>query len=78
MSYASDQGVLNAQWNAAQMAFETEIAKQAPHVLMRPSISKDGDVYCLLYGENINDGVCGFGSTPEDAAQDFDKAWKGK
>ncbi len=29
MSYATEQGVLNAQWNAAEMAFQAEAAKKA-------------------------------------------------
>lgn len=47
----------------------------APHVLMRPSISIDGNQWCALYGDNIQDGVAGFGDTPEKAMAAFDVAW---
>ena len=32
---------------------------------------KDGNQWCFLYGENIQEGVCGFGDTIRDAAIDF-------
>jgi len=48
---------------------------QAPSVLYRPAIFKDGDQWCALYGENIQDGVAGFGDTPGLACQAFNMAW---
>lgn len=47
----------------------------APHTRMRPRIFPDGDAWCALYGDNLQDGVAGFGSTPETACADFDKNW---
>lgn len=76
MSYATEQSVLNAQSNAAQEAQIAEQARRAPHVLMRPRIFPDGNAWCALYGENIQEGVVGFGETPEAAAADFDLAWR--
>lgn len=35
---------------------------------------KDGDQWCVLLGENIQVGVCGFGDTPAAAIYEFDKA----
>lgn len=32
---------------------------------------KDGDQWCVLWGANIQEGVCGFGKTPIDAIIDF-------
>lgn len=75
MSYASEQGVLNAQWNAAEATFQTECKRQAPHVLMRPQIYPDGDMWCALYGTDLQNGVAGFGPTPEEACVNFDKNW---
>lgn len=46
-----------------------------PSVLFRPTLSKDGDKWCMLYGANLQEGVAGFGDTPELAAQDFDIQW---
>lgn len=74
--YASPEAVLNNQWNAAQEANITEQARRAPHVLMRPSVVPDGTMWCALYGENIQEGVAGFGETPEKAMEAFDSAWQ--
>lgn len=73
--YATEQGVLNAQWNAAELACQAEIARAAPHVLMRPRVYPDGSTWCALYGENLQEGVGGFGDTPGAACADFDKNW---
>lgn len=32
---------------------------------------KDGDQWCVRWGENIQEGICGFGATPMDAIIDF-------
>jgi hypothetical protein len=76
MSYASDQAVLNAQWNAATEAQLTEQSRRAPHVLMRPQIFPDGNAWCALYGEDLQMGIAGFGDTPEAACADFDANWR--
>ena len=46
-----------------------------PHVQMRPQISIDGNQWCALYGENLQDGVAGFGDSPYHAMSEFDAAW---
>lgn len=75
MSYASEQGILNAQWNAAAMAGQVEEQRLRPFMLLRPRMVLDGNMWCALYGDNLQDGVAGFGDTPEKAAEAFDKAW---
>jgi len=56
--------------------FSTSAAEQQrPFALLKPSISIDGNKWCALYGENLQDGVAGFGDTPESAARDFDNSW---
>lgn len=37
-----------------------------------PKIFKDGDEWCVLLGDNIQDGVAGFGKTPNLAYTDFE------
>jgi hypothetical protein len=69
------QAVLDAQWMAADAAYQAERARMRPHVLMRPAVFPDGDMWCALYGEDLVRGVAGFGETPELACQDFDKHW---
>lgn len=36
-------------------------------------IFKDGNQYCCLYGDTIQDGICGFGDSPMLAAIEFRK-----
>lgn len=43
--------------------------------LLKPKICIDGNQWCVLYGDNIQDGVCGFGDTPRLAVYAFNKAW---
>ena len=48
--------------------------KLRPSVLYQDSlkISRDGNMYCVLMGENLVEGVAGFGETLLDALYDFD------
>jgi len=48
---------------------------QRPSVLFRPAVKIDGDHWCALYGDNLQDGVAGFGKSPADAMLDFDRNW---
>ena len=43
--------------------------------LLKPRIFIDGNQWCVLYGENLQDGVAGFGDSPYLAVVDFCKAW---
>ena len=52
-------------------------AHRRPSVLYRPTLSIDGDQWCALYGDNLQAGVAGFGSTPAAAMEAFDRAWLG-
>ena len=47
----------------------------APHAVMRPKVYPDGDMWCALYGDDLQMGVAGFGETPALACSDFDKKW---
>jgi len=61
----------------AQDAISTlsyELAR--PFVLLRPKMYPDGNQWCALYGDNIQEGVVGFGDSPELASYEFDKAWR--
>lgn len=48
---------------------------ESPSAIYRPSMSIDGNQWCALYGEDLQDGVAGFGDSPALAMQDFDKNW---
>ncbi len=45
-----------------------------PSVLYQQSlkISIDGDMYCVLMGENLQEGIAGFGKTLQEAMDKFD------
>ena len=77
MSYASEEGVLNAQFNAALAAQQVEEQRMRPFMLLRPTMSLNGHIWCALYGDDLQSGVAGFGDTPEKAALDFDREWLG-
>jgi hypothetical protein len=46
-----------------------------PSAVYRPALSLDGNQWCALYGQNLQDGLAGFGDTPEKAMIAFDIAW---
>ena len=48
---------------------------EEPSAIYRPKLSIDGDQWCALYGDNLQDGVAGFGNSPSAAMQDFNKQW---
>lgn len=61
---------------AVRVQFEAAaLEMQRPSAIFRPRISIDGNKWCALYGENLQDGVAGFGDSPSAAMADFDRAW---
>jgi len=69
------QWAAEIQQRVANEAMSVEENRGRPFMLLRPRIYPDGNQWCALYGENIQEGVCGFGDTPELASRDFDKSW---
>lgn len=63
---------------AARRLTEAFSEYDRPFVLLKPKLFKDGDQWCALYGDNLQDGLCSFGKTPSEAASNFDNAWFGK
>lgn len=41
--------------------------------MLKPKVSIDGNQYCVLYGEDLRSGICGFGDTLMLAIYDFNK-----
>ena len=86
MSY---QAIYDAAFRQFDISFQRDIVVQEivftmgeirkehtrPSVLMRPSLTVDGNQWCALYGDNLQEGVAGFGDTPEEAFKAFDAAW---
>lgn len=54
---------------------EVAIEMMRPFFLLRPKVFPDGDMWCALYGENLQEGVCAFGETPAKASTQFDIEW---
>lgn len=73
---------MNAIAHAAQMAGvavqEAAARYERPSAVFRPRLSIDGNQWCALYGDNLQDGVAGFGDSPADAMWDFDRNWSAK
>lgn len=46
--------------------------------MLKPTIAIDGNQWCVLYGENLHDGIAGFGDTPYLAVLAFNKEWDSK
>lgn len=51
------------------------VMQQEACVLYRPTLTIDGNQWCALYGDNLQDGVAGFGDSPAQAMIAFNKAW---
>lgn len=47
----------------------------SPFNILKPKVFLDGDSWCALYGDNLQEGICGFGRTPYQAAIDFNKSF---
>lgn len=63
---------------AAESLRQAASEQERPSFLFRPRLFVDGNSWCALYGENIQDGVAGFGDSPANAMWDFDRAWSKK
>lgn len=44
-----------------------------PSIVYKPKLFIDGNQWCALLGDNLQEGVAGFGKSPEKAMSDFDK-----
>jgi hypothetical protein len=53
----------------------TAIEMARPSVVYRPTLMADGDMWCVLLGENIQIGIAGFGKTVAEAMTAFDQAF---
>ncbi len=76
---AIEMGIRNALCYAVPILQEQAIYTlgqwQRPSVLYRPELSIDGNKWMALYGPDLAVGVAGFGDTPAQAMEAFDKAW---
>ena len=59
----------NHSWHWPELP-QAEATAPDPHELV-VRIAPDGDRWCALAGENLQEGIAGFGETPADALRDF-------
>ena len=43
--------------------------------LLKPKLFQDGNQFCVMLGENIQEAIFGFGETPRKAVWAFNKEW---
>lgn len=65
-------------WQTAQLVEELIAVASELRVMqviqtLKPVLSKDGNQWCYLLGENLQDGIAGFGDTVGEAMYDFCK-----
>lgn len=51
------------------------ISRNTPFVIYGARVFRDGNMWCALLGDNIQEGVCAFAATPDKAVQEFNKVW---
>ena len=73
------ESATNAIWSAAEKSQESiqqaNHERMRPAVLWKPRVFRDGNQWCALLGNNLQEGICGFGDSPADATYAFDKEW---
>jgi hypothetical protein len=58
-------------YKVSQFLDEMRYIYSKPHILLKPKIYIDGNMWCASYG-NMPEGIQGFGETPEKAIDAFD------
>lgn len=67
------QMIANAQNEGAAIDDAAKPSRQ-----LKPRVYIDGNKWCALFGDNLQDGVAGFGDSPAEAMADFDASWTKK
>jgi len=55
-----------------------QIAEYSLFAQLKPKLVQDGNQWCVLYGEDLQSGIAGFGDTPYKAVMDWTKQWDKK
>jgi hypothetical protein len=63
---------------AAEQIRQVASEYDKPSAIYRPKVSRDGNKWCVLYGDNLQDGIAGFGDSVAEAMANFDCAWHKK
>jgi len=69
--------LIHYDWEAADVRSQT--AQEAGEInlfsMLKPSLQRHGNQWCVLYGEDLQSGVAGFGDSPHQAVMDFNLQW---
>lgn len=62
--------------NMSQASIQQAVCEWGnPSAIYRPKLMREGNKWMALYGDNIQEGVCGFGDNPAAAMTDFNREW---
>jgi hypothetical protein len=77
----NEQIIQNISHHAWEVAHAAKVCAQeiagfhaSWHAVLKPRLTKDGDMWCALYGENLQVGISGFGHNPAAALYAFEAA----
>ncbi|WP_283177869.1 hypothetical protein [Gemmobacter sp. 24YEA27] len=74
----TDANIANAAWQVGHSAEVLAQQISGYHAtwfsVLKPRLFKDGNAWCALHGENLQEGVAGFGDTPAKALLAFEIA----
>ena len=78
MNDQANADISHACWKVGQAADVLAQEISSYHAtwfsVLKPKLTKDGDMWCALYGVNLQEGVAGFGCTPALALIAFERA----
>lgn len=62
----------------ARMIAACEVEEFNLFALLRPKLCVDGNMWCCLYGDDLQCGIAGFGDSPRAAILDWNSSWHRK
>jgi len=67
----------NDDYQAAALRLDTAIeeAELILFTMLKPSLQRDGNQWCVLYGDDLQVGIAGFGDSPHKAVLNFNADW---
>ena len=68
-------GAYDSETSSLKYQAAIELEEHTLFALLKPSLKRDGNQWCVLYGENLQEGVSGFGASPHEAVEEFNNAW---
>jgi len=79
MEYKEIESIQRQHHNDIQHQMKVELLETEQQYkllsMLNPKVGIDGNAFYVLYGENLQDGIAGFGDTPHKAVEDFNINW---